>query len=764
MGLIFRFIFCCVNFQNPRRSIFVFFLPHHDYGCMIGISKKYILVLFLILLSFKGDGQSIAREWNEALLVAIRNDFARPTVHARNLFHISAAMYDAWAVYDDAAKTYLLGDTLYEFKNSFLGLPINELTLFNDQEKAISYAAYRLISHRFKDSPGILIINSYINDLMEDHGYNTSYTSTVYSSGNAAALGNYIAKTYIDYGLQDGSNESNEYANKYYKPLNNPLNPRHSGTSSISFPNNWQPLSFEEFIDQSGNSSSDNTPTFISAEWGDVLPFALDGSVKTTYLKNGNEWNVYHDPSPPCFIYPNGDSSDSEVYQWGFAMVAKWSSHLNPDDDVIWDISPASIGNITEYPRSFEDYKKFYDEDNGGDNSKGHIMNPYTDAPYAPQLVKRGDYTRVLAEFWADGPDSETPPGHWFTILNYVNDHELSNRQFQGIDEPLSELEWDIKAYFSLGAAMHDAAVSAWSIKGYYDYIRPISAIRYMCELGQCSDKSLSNYHPAGIPLDPGFIEVIDATDDLAGTYQEYIGWIKLNTWTGGDPLNGVNTGYNRSNWVLAGNWWPYQMPSFVTPPFAGYVSGHSTFSSAAAVVLTLLTGDGFFPGGIAEFKGRKNLFLTFENGPSEDVTLSWATYQDAADQCGLSRIWGGIHPPIDDIPGRKIGKIIGENAFEKAKTYFTDGKRYVEETVFKEISNLYPNIIKSNEEIVVKFKDPSQSFVVRFFNLNGKLHTNTYTDNKNQLVISTIGISPGLYMVQVYSDSNYNTHKVIIY
>ncbi len=43
---------------------------------------------------------SVAREWSEVLLQGIRNDFARPTVHARNLFHTSSAMYDAWAVYD----------------------------------------------------------------------------------------------------------------------------------------------------------------------------------------------------------------------------------------------------------------------------------------------------------------------------------------------------------------------------------------------------------------------------------------------------------------------------------------------------------------------------------------------------------------------------------------------------------------------------------------------------------------------------------------
>ena len=105
-----------------------------------------------------------------------------------------------------------------------------------------------------------------------------------------------------------------------------------------------------------------------------------------------------------------------------------------------------------------------------------------------------------------------------------------------------------------------------------------------------------------------------------------------------------------------------YQRPTFVTPPFAGYVSGHSTYSRAAAEVLTLLTGDEYFPGGVGEFKAPMNEFLVFEEGPSVDVTLQWATYRDASDQTSLSRIWGGIHPPADDIPGRKMGIEIGES------------------------------------------------------------------------------------------------------
>ena len=112
---------------------------------------------------------------------------------------------------------------------------------------------------------------------------------------------------------------------------------------------------------------------------------------------------------------------------------------------------------------------------------------------------------------------------------------------------------------------------------------------------------------------------------------------------------------------MLAEEWWPYQRPSFVTPPFAGYVSGHSTFSRAAAEVLTSITGSAYFPGGMGEFVAAQNEFLVFEEGPSEDIVLQWATYHDAADQCRLSRIWGGIHPLQDDLPGRLIGRTIGK-------------------------------------------------------------------------------------------------------
>ena len=53
-------------------------------------------------------------------------------------------------------------------------------------------------------------------------------------------------------------------------------------------------------------------------------------------------------------------------------------------------------------------------------------------------------------------------------------------------------------------------------------------------------------------------------------------------------------------------------------------------------------------------------------------LTLQWATYYDASDEAAISRLYGGIHPRVDDLPGRRIGALIGSAAYERAQAYFT--------------------------------------------------------------------------------------------
>jgi len=70
----------------------------------------------------------------------------------------------------------------------------------------------------------------------------------------------------------------------------------------------------------------------------------------------------------------------------------------------------------------------------------------------------------------------------------------------------------------------------------------------------------------------------------------------------------------------------------------------------------------------MSQFEIKANEYLVFEEGPSVDMTLQW-TYRDAAEESALSRIWSGIHPPIDDVPGRLIGIKVGKAAY--AVSYF---------------------------------------------------------------------------------------------
>src|SRR5262249_39685127 len=75
-------------------------------------------------------------------------------------------------------------------------------------------------------------------------------------------------------------------------------------------------------------------------------------------------------------------------------------------------------------------------------------------------------------------------------------------------------------------------------------------------------------------------------------------------------------------------------------------------------------------PGGLGGEFAPGNSFLKFEKGPSTDITLQWATYYDAADQAGQSRIAGGIHILADDFGGRRMGATIGANRYDKARPH----------------------------------------------------------------------------------------------
>jgi hypothetical protein len=221
------------------------------------------------------------------------------------------------------------------------------------------------------------------------------------------------------------------------------------------------------------------------------------------------------------------------------------------------------------------------------------------------------DRQKVTAEYWADGPKSEFPPGHWALIAQV-----LSRKRGHSLDT-------DAKMFFALGNALLDASIAAWAAKYRWDFVRPITAIR-------------SRYKGK-----------------------------QVTSWLG--PYKGYGT-------VQGEQWIPYQSPSVVTPPFPEYVSGHSTFSSAAAAILARFTGSDTFGAGVTVTAGS-SLFEPRIDGiqpgtPAADVTLSWPTLTAAAKDAGLSRRLGGIHFQDGDEHGYNLGQRVGGNVLAQTLGY----------------------------------------------------------------------------------------------
>jgi hypothetical protein len=216
------------------------------------------------------------------------------------------------------------------------------------------------------------------------------------------------------------------------------------------------------------------------------------------------------------------------------------------------------------------------------------------------------DTKKAIAEYWSDGPGSETPPGHWQLLAQII-----SQRDNHTLDD-------DAKMFFAVGNGLLDSSIASWDAKRAYDYVRPITAIREL----------------------------------FAGKH--------IVAWAG--PFQGIR-------FIDPKDWQPYQVTTFVTPPFPEYVSGHSTFSASSAEILKSFTGSDVF-GASAVVKAGSSLI---EPGvtPAFDVKLSWRTFSIAAEEAGISRLYGGIHFRDGNLRGRTLGRLVGAQVWQKALTYF---------------------------------------------------------------------------------------------
>lgn len=579
---------------------------------------------------------SMARLWNDAALDAIRLDFPAPTVHARNLYHLAASTWDTWRAFEppSSGSSAIFVDERRE--------AADVAAARND---AISFASYRMLTHRYRLSLARAETRASLDGVLQSAcGVPDAEEFIDAEPDSAAAFGWRVADRVIDATFDDGSLERRGYEDVAYEPVNPPLDLSVSGAGDLVDPDRWQPLLLEVALSQNGIPLPGGEQTFIGSNWGDVTTFSEAPSIAGDQVPP----DVFSDPPDPP---RHADASTAAEFRDAALEVIRASADLEVGVATI-DISPAVSGANSL----------------GVDDGVGHDLNPATGSAYEPNVVDAADYYRAIAEYWADGPTSETPPGHWNSLANSASDAlPDADRRVLAAGDPVDRLEWDVKLGIALNGGLHDAAVAAWGAKAHFDTVRPITMIRWMSQNG-----AYDAANPDGLPLENGLVEII--TDESAAVGQrhehlaDHLGEVAVRAWRGGpdDP----ETQTAGIGWILGVDWAPYQRPTFVSPAFASYVSGHSTFSRAGAEVLAAFTGSDFFPGGLLTHDVPKGSLL-HEEGPSERTVLTWASYFDAADEAGRSRIWGGIHIPADDRAGRVLGSEVGAAAVERALTLF---------------------------------------------------------------------------------------------
>jgi hypothetical protein len=451
---------------------------------------------------------NVILKWDEQLLNTIRRNpkTTGPTVTARAIGILHTATYDAWAAYDPHAKgTRLLGT---------LRQPEDQHTPAN-KNKAISYAAYRVLTDLFSDPTSTASYNNQMADL----GYDLNDSTT------PAVIGNTAAQAVIDFRHNDGSNQLGGYADTTnYQPVNS--------WETVSDPWRWQPLCVPLVPYGTPCTAPSAVQKPLTPQWGTISPFALNPTTHMPAL-------LPQFPGPPKLADGSYDPSDI--------------------DQALRDTS-----NLT-------------------------------------------DAQKIRAEYWADGPQTEFPPGHMASFAQ-----ALSRMRQNTLDQ-------DVKLFFALGNALMDASISAWACKYLPEdnFVRPITAIRERYKNKQ------------------------------------------VTSWLG--PGKGFGH-------VLGQNWQPYQALNVVTPPFPEYVSGHSTFSAAGRTVLGIFFGTDNFNAKVTVKAGSSKIEA---NTPAKDVVLSWKTLTASADDAGMSRRYGGIHFLTGDEHGRGLGKVVGNDVWTKAQAYF---------------------------------------------------------------------------------------------
>ena len=266
------------------------------------------------------QGRSVANAWDQTAVAVLRIDGASAPVQARDLFHLAAAMSDAWAAYNPKARGY------------FVTQKATAADVQRARETAISYAAYRLLLWRVSFGANLARTFGLLETRLRSLCYSPDFTSA--RGGSPAALGNRIAAAAIAYGRPDGSLEALHYVDASYHSGNAPLVVAQAG-STVHDATFWQPLALAQIAAHGLAPIPARIQSFAASHWGHVRGFALPYSAK----------GVPVDPGPPPFGVPSEPSYKRAAVDAIRATATRRAAVRIDSSPLAWNVLAGSLAH-----------------------------------------------------------------------------------------------------------------------------------------------------------------------------------------------------------------------------------------------------------------------------------------------------------------------------------------------------------------------------------------------------------------------------------
>lgn len=558
-------------------------------------------------------GASVVIQWNALALALIKRSERGPTISGRFAALMSTALFSAWAAFDSQARGWLVDA-------DFAGCCLDASTTATLQEYAMAAAAYAIFQEFAAGNTTIL---------RQRHlEINTGEDAELFRRDllrEAEALLN-AATEKAEHRLVDEN--------------------RQALIEQVAARANELAEEILLFAASDGaQAANDYAPTMLTYE---TDPWALPRPQRVQRNKiNFYNQNEYIDPDGvlyPKYTFPEFDPVTAAqrvgaIWDENGRLILSAPEHMvvNPavqDGSVTltsswqslteWGIFPSTDDGGSQVPLTphWGDVIPFVlphgqylrpdsvltPYDSQGELNQRFIEETFQVVEFARTMIdgaEGGAQQRAQSEYWELGDNTQYPPGWWLDAALAL------------IVRADCDLKTALTLTMSLNQAVFDAGVASWDSKYHFNTVRPFTVINQV-------------FFGSTVPSFKGSV--------LAGTDDRDV-------------------------------WFPYQLRRNFTPPFPDIPSGHSSFSYAASTVMKEVFASNRFDFESEDFASRFDTTDGFNGDPTDGnelTRLNWQYFSLAAEEAGMSRLYGGIHMQEGNWLGLKYGIQIGHAALLK--------------------------------------------------------------------------------------------------